>query len=337
MTKRKAYKLGGCGVGWIVPLLLPLVVTGNYGLYILTMVGIGVLLASSLRVVFTSGQLSMGHGGVMAVGAYTCALLVTKLGWSSWAALAAGAGAAALVGLLVGIPFVRLKGVYFSLATVFLGSIITLILVDWRSVTGGSMGISNIPRPDSIPIPGLSGIDFNSNVAMYYLVAVIVGVSLAVMYLIEHSRVGLTFASVRESESLAESVGVNTLWYRVLAFTVGCLFAGLAGGLYAQFTSGMTPGGFGFIYSVYIMIYVAVGGQKGFLGPIVGSVLFTLIPEIARPLRAYQPFVFAGALMLVVFFLPDGLISLPRVILGAGRRRRKAADGDASAQRTQNA
>jgi branched-chain amino acid transport system permease protein len=140
--------------------------------------------------------------------------------------------------LLVGVPFVRLKGVYFSLATVFLGSIITLILVDWRSLTGGSMGVAGIPRPDSIRLPGIATIDVTSNVAMYYLVLVIVGFSLAVMYLLEHSRVGLTFSSVRESERLAESVGVNTTWYRVLAFTIGSLFAGLAGALYAQFVGG---------------------------------------------------------------------------------------------------
>jgi branched-chain amino acid transport system permease protein len=196
------------------------------------------------------------------------------------------------------------------------------------------MGVAGIPRPGAIRLPGVSAIDFTSNVAMYYLVLVIVGVSLVIMYLLEHSRVGLTFSSVRESERLAESVGINTTWYRVLAFAIGSLFAGLAGALYAQFVGGITPGGFGFIYSVYIMIYVAVGGQKGFLGPIVGAILFTLVPEIARPLKAYQPFVFAGALMLVVFFLPDGLISLPRVVIDRARRsKRLKADGDESAGR----
>lgn len=324
MSATRAPRLAGCAVACVIPFLLPLAITGTYGLYVLTMVVISVLLAASLRVVFTSGQLSMGHGGVMAVGAYSSALLVTKLGLSSWASLAAGAAVAAFLGLIVGIPFVRLKGVYFSLATVFLGSIITLILVDWRSLTGGSMGISGIPRPESIHIPGFPVIDFTSNMAMYYLVLIVAAVSLVIMYLIEHSRIGLTFRSVSESESLAESVGVNTTRYRVLAFVIGSLFAGLAGALYGQFVSGFTPGGFGFIYSVYIMIYVAVGGQKSFLGPIVGGVIFTLVPEIARPLREYQPFVFAGVLMIVIFLLPDGLVSLPRVIMRAARHPRKS-------------
>ena len=136
----------------IVLFLLPLAVTGPYQLHVLIMMGIAVMLSSSLRLIFNSGQLSLGHGGMMTFGAYTTALLITKLGLSTWLALAAGAAAGALLALLVGYPFMRLKGIYFSLVTVFLAEVVRLVAEQWRSLTSGSMGISNIPPPDAIAI-----------------------------------------------------------------------------------------------------------------------------------------------------------------------------------------
>jgi branched-chain amino acid transport system permease protein len=309
----------------VILFLIPIFITGEYQLHVMILVGIAVIMSSSLRVIFNSGQLSMGHGGLMTLGAYTAALLVMKLGWSSWAALVASAASAGLLALLVGFPFVRLKGIYFSLITVFLGIIIGLIFEQWRSVTGGAFGISGIPKPDSIMIAGLINIQFNSKIAMYYLILIVLLISLIILYLIEHSRIGLTFASIRESDFLIESVGVNTAWYKILSFTIGCLFAGLAGGLYSQYLGIITPNGFGFIYSVYIMIYVIVGGNRRFAGPIIGAVILTILPEVARPLKAYQPFIFAGILMLVIFLLPDGLVSLPQKIKNwVSRRQNKS-------------
>ena len=295
--------------------LVPLFVTGPYQLHVLIMTGIAVILTSSLRLIFNSGQLSLGQGGMMTLGAYTSALLVTKLGLSTWIALGAGAAAGGLLALLVGYPFVRLKGIYFSLVTVFLAEVIRLIGEQWRSVTGGSLGISNIPAPDAIALSGLFNIGFGSKVSFYYLTLILVLLSLLVLYALERSRIGLTWFSVRESDSLAESIGIDTASSKVLGFCIGSFFAGLAGGLYSQYNSVITPSAFGFVYSMYVLIYMIVGGGQSFLGTILGAVILTFLPEVARPLKAYQPYIFGGVVILVMFFLPGGLVTLPRRIM----------------------
>jgi len=295
--------------------LIPLFVTGAYQLHVLVMTGIAVVLTSSLRLIFNSGQLSLGQGGMMTLGAYTSALLVTKLGLSTWIALGASAAAGALLGLLVGYPFMRLKGIYFSLVTVFMAEVIRLIAEQWRSVTGGTLGISNIPAPDAIAIPGLFNISFGSKVSFYYLTLILVLLSLLALYALERSRIGLTWFSVRESDFLSESIGIDTASSKVLGFCIGSFFAGLAGGLYSQYNSVITPSGFGFIYSMYVLIYMIVGGGQSFLGPILGAVILTFLPEVARPLKAYQPYIFGGVVILVMFLLPGGLVSLPQRIM----------------------
>jgi branched-chain amino acid transport system permease protein len=305
--------------------LIPLFITSPYYLHILILAGIGIMLACSLRLIFNSGQFSMAHGGMMAIGAYTSALLVMKLGLSTWAGLGLGAAAAAVLALLVGYPLVRLKGVYFALGTVFLEEIIKLIAQQWTDLTGGVVGLTSVPKPDPIVIPGLLNMDFTSKVDFYYLALVLVLLTLLILYAIERSRINQTFLSIKQSESLAESVGVNTAKFKVLAFTMGCFFAGLAGAFYSQFMTVVTPSAFGFVYTVYVIVYMVVGGEKKFYGPIIGAVILTFLPESVRFLKEYQPYVFAGVLMLVIFFLPEGMVSLPQRLKTFIRERRKHA------------
>jgi branched-chain amino acid transport system permease protein len=305
--------------------LIPLFITSPYYLHILILAGIGIMLACSLRLIFNSGQFSMAHGGMMAIGAYTSALLVMKLGLSTWAGLGLGAAAAAVLALLVGYPLVRLKGIYFALGTVFLEEIIKLIAQQWTDLTGGVVGLTSVPKPDPIVIPGLLNMDFTSKVDFYYLALVLVLLTLLILYAIERSRINQTFLSIKQSESLAESVGVNTAKFKVLAFTMGCFFAGLAGAFYSQFMTVVTPSAFGFVYTVYVIVYMVVGGEKKFYGPIIGAVILTFLPESVRFLKEYQPYVFAGVLMLVIFFLPEGMVSLPQRLKTFIRERRKHA------------
>jgi branched-chain amino acid transport system permease protein len=309
----------------VVLFLVPLAINGPYQLHVLIMMGIAVMLSSSLRLIFNSGQLSLGHGGMMTMGAYTTALLITKLGLSTWLALGAGAASGALLALLVGYPFIRLKGIYFSLVTVFLAEVLRLIAEQWRSLTGGSMGISGIPAPDAIAISGLFNVAFASKVSFYYLTLVLVLITLAILYALERSRIGLTWFSVREADSLAESIGIDTASSKVLAFCVGSFFAGLAGGLYCQYNSIITPSAFGFAYAMYVLIYMIVGGSLKFSGPVIGAVVLTLLPEVARPLKEYQPYIFGGVVILVMFFLPRGLVSLPDRLKASLRRRNSDA------------
>jgi len=305
--------------------LIPLFVTSPYLIHIFILAGIGIILASSLRLIFNSGQFSLAHGGMMTIGAYTSALLVMKMGLSTWVAMGAGAAAAAFLALLVGYPLVRLKGIYFALGTVFLEEIIRLIAQQWTDLTGGVLGLTSIPKPDPIVIPGLLNMNFASKVDFYYLALVLVLFTLLILYAIERSSINQTFLSIKQSDSLAESIGVNTTKFKVLAFTIGCFFAGLAGAFYSQFMTVVTPSSFGFVYSVYIIVYMIVGGEKKFYGPIIGAVILTFLPESVRMLKEYQPYVFAGVLMLVIFFLPEGIVSLPQRLKMFIRERRENA------------
>ena len=194
---------------------------GQYLLHVFILMMMNVVLASSLRLINLSGQLSLAHGGMVTLGAYTAALLVMKLDASSWLALLAAGVLAAVCPCLIGFPFSRLKGIYFTMVSIFFVQMIILTVQQWRSVTGGASGLYGIPRPD-----GFLGIEFKSKTSFYFLILGMAVVSLLILWAIEHSRVGLTFRGIQQADSLAESVGINTTSYKVLAFAIGGFFAG---------------------------------------------------------------------------------------------------------------
>ncbi len=295
----------------VVLFLLPTFGFGPYALHLCIMMAMNVILASSLRLIFLTGQMSLAHGAMMTIGAYTAALLVIKLGVSSWLALLLAGLPGALLAVVVGYPFSKLRGMYFAMVTIFLAQILQLVGAQWRSLTGGAVGIFNIPGPDPIIVPGLLRAEFSSKADFYYLILVIALFSLLAFRAIERSRVGLTLRGLSQSDSMAESVGIDTSSYKVLAFVIGCFFPGLTGGFYCQYVSAIAPDTFSFLFTIYVLIYMIVGGAGKFLGPIFGASILTLLPEIARPLKEYVPFVFAAILMLVIFFFPHGMMGLP--------------------------
>lgn len=311
MDRRKIVPLLSLGVLLIVLLLVPIFVSQPYVLHVLIVMGVNITLATSLRFIATVGQFSLAHAGMVSIGAYSSALLVIKLGFSFWAALPLAGLTAMSIALLVGSPFVRLKGIYFTMVTLFLTEFFTLLATEWRGLTGGVQGIISIPRPNAIVIPGLLNLTFASKIDFYYLALAMVGFTLISLYAIESSRIGIAFSSVRQSEALAESIGVNSAGFRVFAFSLGCFFAGIAGAFYSHYFSAIAPGSFGFLLSINVFIYMVVGGVRRFTGPIIGAIILTLIPELARAVKEYEPFVFAAILLVVIFFLREGLVSLP--------------------------
>jgi len=294
--------------------LVPLFVKGAYFLHILIMAGIAIILTSSLRTIATTGQISLAHAGFMAIGAYTSALLVMKLNFSYWVALPLGGIAAALLALLVGYPFVRVKRVYFAMLTLFMGAIIRLTIMEWRGLTGGTSGLLGIPPPNSIVIPGFLNIAFDSKVPYYYLILALVLISLLFLHRIDSSCVGRTLLAIQQGDFVAESVGINVTRFKVFALCVGCFFAGITGSFYAHFIKVLTPDSFGVLQAIYIVVYMVVGGRRRFYGAILGAFILTLLPEFFRVLREYQPFVFIGILLVIIFLLPDGLVSLPEAV-----------------------
>jgi branched-chain amino acid transport system permease protein len=315
MNKREIVQASSAAIVLAVLLLIPLFISQTYILHVLIVIGINIVLASSLRFIATIGQFSLAHAGMVSIGAYTSALLVTKLGFSFWVSLPLAGLTAMIIACLVGYPFVRLKGIYFTMVTLFLTEFISLLATEWRTLTAGVQGIISIPPPNAIIIPGLLNLTFTSKVDFYYLALVMVGFTLLSLYAIESSRIGVTFSSIQQSEPLAESIGVNSSGYRVFAFSLGSFFAGIAGAFYSHYFSAIAPGSFGFLLSINVFIYMVVGGMRRFSGPVVGAVILTLIPEIAGEVKEYEPLVFAGILLLVIFFLRDGLVSLPGLFM----------------------
>jgi branched-chain amino acid transport system permease protein len=297
-------------------LLLPLV-GGDYYIYLFALVFINVILAASLRPSLTCGQLNIGHSAFMCIGAYTSALLAKNLAVPFEASLVCGAVLAAVVGAAIGYPSLRLRGVYFAMVTVAFVEAVRLLASIWVPLTRGNAGLSGIPKPS------LLGITLGTRTSQYYLALGLTLVVLVVLYKLEYSRLGLIWKSIGMADNLAQSLGVNIANHKLLAFMIGCFFAGVAGAFYAHFIRFLFPPEFGFLVATNILIYNYVGGRGHFAGPIVGAVFLSLLSEPFRG-SAYETIFFSIVMLLTILFLPGGLITLPAK-LTAFRRWRTAS------------
>jgi len=313
MSKRQQIKWFGIAALIVFLFCVPLFLKNVYWLYILCLACINVLLASSLRTINLTGELSLGQVGFMLIGAYSSALLSMRLGLSVWLAMLLGGLIAAVVALILGYPILRTKGVYFVVLTFLVAEIFRLSMWYMPNVSGGPAGLSNIPPPNPINILGITAITFATKSAYYYLLLVIVLLSLVILFRVERS-LGFTWMAIRQNDSLAESVGINVMGYKLIAFVIGCFFAGIAGALFAHFMHLLTTdvtAMFGMLTTIYVVIYMVVGGQASFAGPIVGAVVLTLVPEFARPLKEYQPIIFGALVVFIMFFMRQGLLGMP--------------------------
>lgn len=293
---------------------------------ILVLLTINVLLVASYRLLTLTGEWSLAHAVIMGVGAYGSALAAKRLGLPVPVSMLVGAAAAGLLAFLLSFPLLRMKGFYFLIGSFAAGEIIRLIW-KWSELTflfGGPKGIKLIP-----PFPDFLSVDFYEPVNYYYLCLVVVAVSLAILYRIERSRIGLTFHAIHWQDKLAQSVGVDTFRYRMLAFVISSFFAGLAGALYAHYVGTVNPNRFGVEEMVYILIWAIVGGTATFYGPILGVVALTVLNEVvlrALDVDQMRPMLYGGILIVSILFLPNGLESLVPRIRGwiAGRRHKRA-------------
>ncbi len=293
-------------------------------------IGINIILAVSLNLVNGyTGQFSLGHAGFMAIGAYTSAA-VTSFGGSRWfawlgginsftiaslflVALLLGGLAAALAGLLVGVPSLRLKGDYLAIATLGFGEIIRVIIQNTETM-GGSRGFS------------VSGI-YTTIFWTYSLAAI----TIYVVVNLVHSAYGRGFLTVRDDEIAAEAIGVNTTKYKVVAFVLASFFAGIAGGLYAHFIGYLTPEGFGFMKSIEIIVMVILGGMGNTVGVIFAAILLTILPEVLRPVQEYRMVIYSLMLILLMLTRPQGLFGGMKWRRPGWLRRKKIPLEDGSA------
>jgi branched-chain amino acid transport system permease protein len=298
---------------------------------ILVLLVINVLLVSSYRLLTLTGEWSLAHVVIMGVGAYGSALTAKRLGAPVPLAMLAGAAMAGLLAFLLSFPLFRMKGFYFLIGSFAAGEVIRLIW-KWSELTwlfGGPKGIKLIP-----PFPDIEmlSIDFYNPVNYYYLCLIVVAVSLVILYRVERSRIGLTFHAIHWQDKLAQSVGVDTFRYRMLAFVVSAFFAGLAGALYAHYVGTVNPNRFDVEQMVYVLIWAIVGGTATFYGPIIGVVTLTILNEVV--LRAVgvdemRPMLYGAILIVSILFLPNGLESLVPKIKSwiAGRKGKRTVAG----------
>jgi branched-chain amino acid transport system permease protein len=297
-----------CGVvAWFAPGFDP------YFLDVAMTCGINITLAVSLNLINGyTGQFSLGHAGFMAIGAYSAAMLTTTLGpallpllggqgWLLFAlALAAGGLVAALAGLVVGVPSLRLKGDYLAIVTLGFGEIIRVVLQNIDAVGG--------PR-------GLIGIPDYANLFWAYGLAAVTVYS---VWALVHSTYGRGFVAVADDEVAAEAMGINTTRYKITAFLVGAFFAGLAGGVYAHFKQYIAPQGFGFDKSIEIVVMVILGGMGRMVGVIIAAVLLTVLTETLRQFGDFRMILYSLLIIVLMIARPQGLFIWPARRRGAG-------------------
>jgi branched-chain amino acid transport system permease protein len=278
-----------------------------YYLDVLTGIGINVILAVSLNLVNGyTGQFSLGHAGFMSVGAYLSAAVTLFLGprllgedggtalqqgGLFLAALLAGGVSAALAGLLVGVPSLRLKGDYLALVTLGFGEIIRVVFQNVE-VLGGALGLNGIPLYTTI-----------------FWVLAFVALTVFVVTCLVNSTYGRGFLATHDDEIASEAVGLNTTRYKIVAFVIGAFFAGIAGGLYGHFKLTITPTGFDFTKSIEIVVMVILGGMGNTVGVILAAILLTLLPEVLRPIAEYRMVLYSFLLIVLMLVRPQGLFN----------------------------
>lgn len=283
-------------------LVLPLFVHSQYALHVLVLIGLYVTLSQSLNVVVGyNGQFSLGHAGFWAVGAYVSALLMLRLGASFWTASIAAACFSFIVGVLLGLPAMRLQGDYLCIVTLGFGEIVRLLLTN-SETTRGPMGLPGIPGPV------LFGKALDTEVSMYYLSWLIAGITIFFVARMVKGRFGRAVMAVRDDETAAASLGINPTYYKVTAFGIGGFFAGLAGAFYASWTSFISPDVFQFTDSANIFCMIILGGLGTLVGPVIGAFLLAGLPEVLRGFAEFR-LIFLGILMvLFMVYRPGGIV-----------------------------
>jgi branched-chain amino acid transport system permease protein len=279
--------------------LIPLFIKSPYYIHVFILTLIYIIAASSLRTITMSGQISLGHAGFMSIGAYTAGIVSKQLGWVPWITIPLGGLVTMAIAILIGFPFSRLRAIYFSIVSLFFGIAVLAINSIFQRYTGGSAGLVGIP-------PLFVG----SKVPSYYFFLGLTVLSLVVLYRIEICRIGTTFKAIAQSYVVASSVGINESGYRVIALAVGCFFAGIAGAGYAHYSLVLSHTSFGVLASIYLLVYILLGGIGSFSGPIIGTAVLIIIPELFRGLKEFTPYIFAGLLIIVAFLMPRGIIGL---------------------------
>ena len=300
-------------VFFIVPWLIE--VSGRWDFYFtLTSVALLATASAGVWLTFYIGRINIGQGAFALIGAYTSAIMVVKGGWSFWLSLPAAGIFAAIVAVLIGLPILRLRGVYFAMVTLVLTQVVTLTALA-LPITNGAKGISSIPLPSGISIAGIGLIpDFstleNTKLAFYYTACAIMVLTFAVLYRLVHSRLGHLCRSMQQNEELASSIGVNIAYIRLLVFAISSFFGGIGGAMFGAITQSVYPSSFQVVDSVNFMLNCFLGGLGYVFGPMLGTLVLYFGWDLMFEFGQYQLLTYSILLIVLIRFLPNGLLSI---------------------------
>jgi len=288
----------------------------SYYVFIMATLALTAVVGIGLNVLFgLAGQVSFGHVGFYALGAYAVAILTVGAKWSYWAALPVAALASGLVGALLALPALRVRGPYLAMVTIAFGFIVENVAVEWRDVTGGQNGIMGIAPPGGIGERG---------VALASIALAALGT--AAFWLLARSRWGAAMRAVKDSEVAAQSIGLNPVAIKTVAFAISALYAGVAGAFFAALSGFVTPSTFAFSQSILFVLVVIIGGAGTLAGPLVGAAIVVLLPEALAGLAEYRLLFFGALLLAVLLAAPDGVVgSLLRLLARRAAPRRPSA------------
>jgi branched-chain amino acid transport system permease protein len=292
--------------------ILPVFVRNEYLVHIGVIILFSVTMAASFNlIVGYIGEFPLGHTAFLGVGAYTAAILSTRLGLPIYATVPIGGLFSAIAGLLIGSITLRLRGPFFVIVTLCFAEVLRLVANNWVDLTNGPMGVAGIPKPSWIAAQSTLG----QKISFYYIAWLIAAITLYVCFRFVYSNIGRAAIAVRENRFVAQSVGIKPYYFALLTFMLAALLCGFAGSFYAHYISYVGPEVFGFSFMISMIIMVLLGGKGTLAGVLVGPVVIVLLQEYLRDLQTLRLSIFGLIVMAVVLFFPTGLMGF------VGRRR----------------
>ncbi len=308
------------GVGiflFVIFIGVPLIInaTGRWDFYFtLTSVALLAIASAGVWLTFYIGRINIGQGAFALIGAYVSAILVVKAGWSFWISLPVAGLFAAVVAILIGLPILRLRGVYFAMITLVLTQVVTLTALA-LPITNGAKGISNIPLPSGISLlgipilPDFAGME-NTKLAFYFTACIIMVLTYAALYRLVNSRLGHLCRSMQQNEELASSIGVNIAYIRIVIFAISSFFGGLGGAMFGSIAQSVYPSSFQVADSVNFMLNCFLGGLGYVFGPMLGTLVLYFGWDLLFEFGKYQMLIYSTILIIIIRFLPNGLLSI---------------------------
>jgi branched-chain amino acid transport system permease protein len=315
-------------LAWLLTLILAILVpffVGSYFTSILLLIAVWSITSISLNLIYGyTGQLSVALSAFIGIGAYAFGLIALKLNLGFWPSFLGATLISGISGILIGIPALKLRGPYFVLVTLGFAAIVGVIILSWIDLTGGANGLAGMPRPNPVPLPWGGKLRFDSLINMYYFTLFFLLVIAVVCHRIVNSLVGKTFIAIRHDENLAESVGINTVAKKILSFTISAVFCGVAGALYASYNVVISPDIANFGRGMDVIAYLIVGGAGTVAGPIVGTFVLMVIPEVLQIVPQLKTLINGVILLLFIIFLPTGIMGGLKAFVARWRTRQEA-------------